>query len=255
MNAPYVPGGLRSKMSRQLSRFLAREECEVLLDHAIVSFTFDDFPKSAAVEGAQQLEARSWRGTYYACAGLAETENHHGLMFSAEDITRLERDGHEIACHTFEHLDCAKASSQEIETSIDKNAIALKAMGLQSSLNNFAFPYGEVSPSAKLLLNARFDTLRGIRAEVNRGRSDFNLLSSVPLDGGEAGIARACEAAESLMKHPGWLIFYAHDIQEPASEWGCTPAEFARVLEAVDASGAKVLPVDAALNALAEVTV
>lgn len=253
MNAPYVPGGLRSKVSRQLSRFMARDECAIELDHAIISFTFDDFPKSAATIAAKQLEARGWTGTYYTCAGLAGTKNHHGQMFDADDVLRLDQAGHEIACHTFEHLDCAKAKASEILTSIEKNAEALKAMGLERDLTSFAFPYGEASPTAKLLLAERFDALRGIRAEVNRGRSDLNLLSAVPLDGGQAGIDRACEAAQSLMQAPGWLIYYAHDVQDNPSEWGCTPDEFERVLNAAEASGAAILPVDAALNALSEV--
>lgn len=252
MNAPYIPGGWRSKLTRRMSRLMARRTFPLALDHAIVTFTFDDFPKSAVTEGARRLEAHGWLGTYYACAAYAGGETHHGTMFDAGDLQRLSTAGHEIACHTYEHLDCGRASAETVIDSIEKNARALAAMGLESDLTNFAFPFGEVTPSAKQALSERFDALRGIRADVNRGDSDLNLLSAVPIDGGDAGIQRACEAALSLTHAPGWLIYYAHDIQDQPTSWGCTPDEFEQVIMAVEASGAEVMTMDAALSAVSE---
>jgi len=253
MNAPYIPGGLRSKLTRQMSRFMARRPLALDLDHGIVTFTFDDFPKSAATTGARMLEDRDWRGTYYACAGYAGGETHHGAMFDAGDLQRLSAAGHEIACHTYEHLDCGQATPETARASVAKNARALAAMGLTTPMTQFAFPYGEVTPAVKASLGEHFAALRGIRAEVNRGQADLNLLSAVPLDGGEAGITRACEAAESLTQSPGWLIFYAHDVQDSPTTWGCTPDEFDRVLQAVARSGARVMTMDAALAELTQV--
>ena len=76
------------------------------------------------------------------------------------------------------------------------------------------------------------------------------MLQSVPIDGGEAGIDRAVEAAQSLIGHPGWLIYYAHDVQDTPTQWGCTPAQLERVCEAVSASGARVMTVSEAMQAL-----
>ena len=94
--------------------------------------------------------------------------------------------------------------------------------------------------------------MRGVRAEINRGSGDLNLLRAVAVDGGETGIERAIEAADSLIQAPGWLIYYAHDIQDEPSEWGCTPGQFERVCDAVAASGARVMPVRDALKTLQE---
>ena len=58
---------------------------------------------------------------------------------------------------------------------------------------------------------------------------------------GTRASARAIEAAGTLPDHPGWLIYYAHDIQDEPTQWGCTPAQFERVCEAVEASGAQVM--------------
>jgi peptidoglycan/xylan/chitin deacetylase (PgdA/CDA1 family) len=242
MNAPYIPGsGLMAAANRRWTRLAARQPMRIDLDHAIVTFTFDDFPKSAATTGAEALERRGWRGTYYASAGYAGGETHHGVMFDAGDLIRLDAAGHEIACHTYGHLDASAVSDRKLLADVERNARALAAMGLETEISSFAFAYGEATPAAKLTLGRRFDTLRGIQAGINRGAADRGLLKSVPLDGGEAGIARAVEAAGTLPDHPGWLIYYAHDIQDDPTEWGCTPGQFERVCEAVTASGARVM--------------
>lgn len=255
MNAPYIPGGWQSRFTRQISRFLARDEIYLDLDHAIVSISFDDFPKSAVSEGAPALEARGWTGTYYASAGYLGQTTHHGAMFDAEDLQRLELGGHEIACHTYEHLDCAKASCAEVINSLEHNERALKELGVKQTLSSFAYPYGETAPAIKSALASRFQTLRGVRPDIMRGRADRNLLPAVGIDGGDAGIQRAIEAAESLAHHPGWLVFYVHDIQAEPTEWGCTPHDFERVLAAIDRSGAQVLNVRDAYAALSGETV
>lgn len=251
MNAPYTPGRqILSRFNRQWARLAARAPLRVDLDHAIVTFTFDDFPKSAATTGAQILEGHDWRGTFYASAAYAGGTTHHGQMFDMGDLQRLTSARHEIGCHTYEHLDCSVSSLAAVEESVSRNARALKAMGLETELTSFAFPYGEATAASKQALGPRFGSLRGIRADVNRGVCDRHLLASVPLDGGEAGIQRAVEAASSVTYHPGWLIFYAHDIQDTPTQWGCTPDQFNAVCNAVERSGARVLTMAEALDAL-----
>ena len=242
MTLPYLPGsGLISRFNRRWARFAARAPMRVDLDHAIVTFTFDDFPKSAATTGAEALERRGWTGTYYASAAFAGGETHHGEMFDMGDIVRLTAAGHEIGCHTYGHLDASSVQTSELMTDVMRNARALEAMGLDQDITSFAFAYGEATPAAKRALGERFATLRGIQADINRGECDRHLLKSVPVDGGEAGIDRAVEAAQSLPRHPGWLIYYAHDIQDAPTQWGCTPDQFERVCRAVEESGARVM--------------
>src|SRR5260370_938233 len=72
----------------------------------VVSFTFDDFPKSALATGGAILERYGARGTFYASLKLAGAETILGPMFDEEDIRAAHHAGHEIACHTFTHLDC-----------------------------------------------------------------------------------------------------------------------------------------------------
>ena len=248
MNAAYTPaGGLIAKLSRRWARIAARAPLSIDLDHAVVSFSFDDFPQSAATTGAALLEAHGWRGTYYASAGYAGTATHHGAMFDAADLQRLAAAGHEIGCHTHSHLDASCAGPAELLADIERNESGLRELGYDGRLDSFAYPYGVATPALKRLLTQRFSSLRGVEAAINRGHCDRALLKSVPVDGGEAGIARAIEAAEALTQDPGWLVFYLHDVQDEPTEWGCTSAQLARVCDAVDRSGARVLTVSQAM--------
>jgi hypothetical protein len=50
------------------------------------------------------------------------------------------------------------------------------------------------------------------------------------------------------LEHPGWLIFYTHDIDPAPSEFGCTPDYFRAVLMEAISSSAKIVTVAEALQ-------
>lgn len=248
---PYQPaGGAVGRLRRLSALLLARRPMPVRLVRPVVSFTFDDFPESAARVGKDALEARGWRGTYFASACYAGTENHLGRMYDVETLRRLVRDGHEIGCHTHSHVDSARTRPGDLLLEVAQNRAALSAMLGGVELSTFAFPYGEASPRAKALLADRFQALRGARAGINREDTDRALLRAVGVDGGEPGIAKALAHAAMVAEAPGWLIYYLHDVRDDPSPWGCTPAQLRRVIDAVAATGAEVLPLRAVLERL-----
>lgn len=249
---PYSPGGgLRRKAGRIYARARARRVLRVRPSRGMVSFTFDDFPKSAATVGAAELERLGARGAYYAAAGFAGIENHHGRMFDPDDIRALEAAGHEIGNHTFSHLDCARTDADRVVADVERNEQALRAMGCAGPLRSFAFPYGEASPAAKRALAPRFDTLRAVRPGLIAGRADFNLLPAHSLDGGETGLARVLAALERAARQNAWLIVFTHDVQDSPSEWGCTPAMLHKALETAWALDLDILTVGEAASQIA----
>ncbi len=245
----YLPsGGLIGKLKRQAARRLAKAPMRIALERPLVSFSFDDFPKSAAVEGAEILERHGWRGTYFASGGFAGGENHLGRLYDIGDLKRLHANGHEIACHTFSHVDVAQTALSDVVAELDRNRAYLDASGFEAPFTTFAFPYGEASPAAKQALSDRFRALRGIRPGVNRDGADRALLFAVPLDGGQAGLMSALKWIEDVKTRPGWLIFYGHDVRENPGPWGCTPAFLETVCTAISESGADVDTIAGALD-------
>lgn len=208
----------------------------------IVSFTFDDFPKTALLVGGRILESWGARGTYYASMGLAGSQISVGRIFDHEDVRAAHLVGHEIACHTHSHLDCCTAEHRSILVGIRNNAAVLSAAIEGYIPTNFAYPYGRVSPTAKRVLGPRFSSCRGGRRGVNWGAVDLADLLAVTIyasDFDEAEMRRWIDHTKSV---GGWLIFYTHDISDSPSPFGCKPAQ----LEAVVAYASrctKILPV------------
>ena len=78
---------------------------------AIVSFTFDDFPQSAVLNGARLLENHGARGTFYLTGSYCGRVVDNVPQYGAEDLAVLAQAGHEIGCHTFSHPRVSALSS------------------------------------------------------------------------------------------------------------------------------------------------
>src|SRR5690348_5712124 len=69
----------------------------------VVSFTFDDFPRTALTVGGSILERFGTRATFYVCMGLLGHTNDLGEHFGVADLKDLLRRGHEIGGHGVRH--------------------------------------------------------------------------------------------------------------------------------------------------------
>ena len=219
----------------------------------VVSFTFDDFPKSALSAGGGILEQCGTRGTYYVSMDLAGIDRVVGPMFDHEDIRAAHRAGHEIACHTHTHLDCGASGTRSILTSLCDNAVALSSVIEGFLPTNFAYPYGRVSPMAKRVLGRRFSSCRGIREGINHGTIDLADLMTVSLYDShfdETEVRRLIEYNRSVA---GWLIFYTHDVVDTPSPFGCRPRQLAAVV-AYAARHTTILPVRDAVTRARPIT-
>lgn len=211
-----------------------------------VSFTFDDFPVSAAVTGAAILERFGMQGTFYASLGLVGEDSQSGVISEVETVQRVAGRGHEIGCHTFSHLDCSMASRAEIDADCAENRRVAGRHGL-ATLASFAYPFGGINADARREVVRAYQSARTVWPGINRETFDAGALRAVPLmrrDGPEV----AFEHLRQLENGEGWLVFYTHDIEPEPSMFGCTPSLFEQVCERVRAIGADVLTVTAAMG-------
>jgi hypothetical protein len=84
----------------------------------LISFSFDDFPRSALLAGGGILNRLGLAGTYYASLGLMGKETPSGQIFSSGDLATLFDQGHELGCHTFQHCDSWDTDTKTFEASI-----------------------------------------------------------------------------------------------------------------------------------------
>ncbi|MDQ0464129.1 peptidoglycan/xylan/chitin deacetylase (PgdA/CDA1 family) [Caulobacter ginsengisoli] len=230
---------LKGKLRRRLALLAHRRPVRMRLERPMITFSFDDAPATAVHAGAAVLEARGLKGTYYVSAGLAGGTGPMGAYATLDDTAALAGAGHELACHTFSHLDCGQAAGPAIAAEADRNAEALAAIGAPH-LESFAYPYGDVSRPAKAVLGSRFRTLRTVQAGLVEDGSDANQLPSVGIEGPD-GEAVAMGWLNKARAQRAWLILYTHDVSEAPSAWGCTPQALARLADAALAGGFEVV--------------
>jgi peptidoglycan/xylan/chitin deacetylase (PgdA/CDA1 family) len=198
----------------------------------VASFTFDDFPHSAWVNGGRILERFGAHGTYYTSLGLMGREDYYGPLFTKEDLNALVAKGHEVACHTYSHVGARQTRLETFEHEILKNRRRAEELLPGYILRNFSYPGGEVTLRLKRRMRRHAISSRGTYVGVNRRWVDLdlllvqNLFENTPLDGVK-NILDACQA------NPGWLIFYGHEVCESPARYGCTPEYLEAVLEIV----------------------
>jgi len=243
----YSPGEtILDKVRRKVSRFVARRPARFAFDRPTLSISFDDAPVTATTAGAEILERNGVRGTFFVSAGLAGRDSPMGVYAGFDDFRRLDAAGHEIACHTFSHLDCGRACGDLIASDVTLNDTTLLEHGFRTE--TFAYPYGEVSMTAKAMLGPRFKALRTVNAGMVGGTADLNWLPGVGIEGAD-GEAKAQKWLDKARPKNAWVILYTHDVRAEPSEWGCTPAVLERLTKGALDAGFQVLTVRDALAA------
>ena len=243
-------GAARRLLLSSLSSRLGRLENET----PVVSFCFDDFPRTAYLTGGAILRHFGARGTYYAAPGLMNTSNDLGEQFTSGDIESLLSDGHEVGCHTFSHISCRNVSFKAFETDVLKGREALHTMTGRDPVN-FAYPFGHVSLVAKKKIGAQMKTCRGIYGGLNGGTPDLNLLYANSLYGDVDQAAQYESLVSVNQRRKAWLIFYTHDVRDNPSPFGCTPALLEKVVALALARGFHVAPVQEVVDSMDPVQV
>lgn len=252
----------RVRLAMEATRVLSRRQLAVRTPVPLVSFTFDDFPRSAFLNAGAILGRYGVLGTYYVSLSLAGKQSQMGPMYQPEDLKEVARLGHELGCHTFGHCHSLNTPPDIYGRAIVENQEALTEVLPGMKFQTFAYPYSAPSVSVKRVAGSHFLCCRGgglrpgryfPRAggqTFNSGVTDLNLLCAVFLE----KICDNPEAMKSLIdqnsRARGWLIFATHDVRESPSRFGCTPGFFEQVLRWSLESNARILPVAEALNVL-----
>src|SRR5438270_7754365 len=116
---------LQGFSQRRASKAFFRRPFVVASRRPVISFTFDDFPRSALFTGGAILRHYGATGSYYASLGLVETDTATGRIFAAADLSELVTQGHELGCHTFTHCDSWETPARTFERSVIDNRDAL----------------------------------------------------------------------------------------------------------------------------------
>jgi peptidoglycan/xylan/chitin deacetylase (PgdA/CDA1 family) len=119
---------LRRHYRRKAGSLVFRRPFFIRTDRPLISFTFDDFPRSALLTGGAILNRYGRAGTYYASLGLVGKQTPSGQIFFPDDLQTLLEQGHELGCHTFSHCDSWETATKTFEDSIVENRAALNRL-------------------------------------------------------------------------------------------------------------------------------
>jgi peptidoglycan/xylan/chitin deacetylase (PgdA/CDA1 family) len=236
---------LKHKLGQLRQNLLCSVHCRpvsMTMGDSVVSFCFDDFPRTACHTGGSILRSFGARGTYYASLGLMGTSNELGDQLTREDIDSLLSDGHELGSHTFSHCSSRDVSLDVYERDVLLGQEAIRRM-TGCDAGSFAYPYGHTAVALKKRLGVKMNSCRSVYGGINGPSADLNLLRANSL----YGDVDQCERVESLLlkneRPGGWLIFYTHDVRPHPSPFGCTPALLEKTIEMTLDNGFHIRPV------------
>jgi peptidoglycan/xylan/chitin deacetylase (PgdA/CDA1 family) len=210
----------------------------------VVSFSFDDFPRSAYTVGGSILKDLGARGTFYTSLGFANSASRFGEKFRLDDLYALTADGHELASHTLNHVSSRTTSVSAFVQEVREGRAAMQQLPDLTVSNNFAYPFGAVTMAAKRAVGREMLSCRGTTHGVNGPVVDLNLLRANPLYGEVDRLDCVRSLLSTNEQVRGWLIFYTHDICVSPSPYGCTGTLFESVVRLVREASMKILTVN-----------
>ncbi|WP_312084090.1 polysaccharide deacetylase family protein [Brevundimonas sp.] len=234
------------KMRRRAGRYLDVRPVDIRPSRGIMSLSFDDIPASAWTEAGPTLAEHGVKATYYVCGGLAGGRNLDLPQFEVEHLQALHAAGHEVGCHTYEHVSTLTLSPAELDASLARNAawVAERLDGYE--IQTFAYPFGDCALASKPVIERRFLCGRGVRDGVNRARADRNLLQAIGLESRRLPGYDLKALVEETAASKGWLIAYGHDVGDAPTPYGCRPDDIDRLIRLAKAADLDILPVAAA---------
>jgi len=241
-------GRLRRAGQRRLARWFGCRRSRLRLDSSLISFTFDDFPRSALWQGGTILREEGFVGTYYASFGLMGRRIETGEIFSEEDLTEFVQQQHELGCHTFDHCDSWPTPPEDFEVSIKRNQEAAARRLPGAELRSLAYPISYPRPQTKLRTAKYYECARGGGQAFNSGTTDLNYLKAFFLEQSRNNLDAIQRLIQENALAKGWLIFATHDVCDSPTRFGVTPRFFHAVVREAAQSGALVLPVHQAFQ-------
>jgi peptidoglycan/xylan/chitin deacetylase (PgdA/CDA1 family) len=210
----------------------------------VISFSFDDFPRSAYLAGGAILVGLGIRATYYTAIGHMKREG----QLVEEDLARLIEDGNELACHTHTHVSSHAVQADVFELECETNRSAAARIVPGTVLENFAYPYGYMTEAVVALVGRHYLSARTTVEGVNHDEIDLLRLRAVRVYDRLDNLSDLADRIERNTRIGGWLIFYTHDVSDSPSAYGCSPSLLGKVAHLAKASGADILTVREALK-------
>lgn len=239
---------IQGRYRRTASAWCAKREFSLRNTQPIISFTFDDFPRSALHIAGDILTEHGTVGTYYTSLGLMGTTAPTGRIFDREDLPLLLARRHELGCHTFHHHHAYDTTPDVFEASLIQNQCVLQEFCPGEKFLTHSYPISCPRPGNKRASARHYAAARAGGQTFNHGLIDRENLQSFFLEQSRDRPDAVKAMIDACVARQGWLIFSTHDVEPSPTRYGCTPEFFRDIVRHAAASGARLLPVNEALR-------
>ena len=244
-----------NRCRRLMSRCLFGRTLKMKNDVPLISFTFDDFPRSALLTGGDILKRYGIAGTYYASLGLMDRDTPTGRAFSQVDLAKLLDDGHELGCHTFNHSHAWDTNARRFEKAILENREMLTSICPTARFRTLSYPVSFPHPHVKKIAARHFACCRAGGQTINLRSVDLNSLRAHFLEQSRHDPQKAKALIDRNRRERGWLIFATHDVCDTPSRFGCDPVFFENIVRHAHASEARILTIAQAFDVVTDVRI
>ncbi len=216
----------------------------------VVSFTFDDFPRSAVLVAGEILRENNARGTYYTSLGLMGQEGPVGRLFTLPDLQKAVADGHELGCHSYGHCDAWLTPPAVFERSVEENRQALGRLMPRGVFPTLSYPIACPRPGTKRRVSRRFVCCRSGGQRANFRRVSATAVNAFFIEQARGDVDAMKRLIDANAADNGWLVLATHDVEAHPTRYGCTPDVFRTLVRHAAASGARLLPMAEAWQAV-----
>lgn len=189
---------------------------------AYISFTFDDNKPSHLHTAAPILWEHNMTATRYYISGLDDSNFTECLVLRDEY-------GWEIGAHTQTHPDLTTISEEQVhvETCGCREDFANHGIDVET----FAPPYVMTNENVTEIIKEYFDSSR-VGWGVNYPPYNFYKIKMVSLDNrDEIDILKIREMIRSAKNNSGWIVFFAHRIDNTGDDFATNETFFREVVE------------------------
>jgi len=236
-------------LQRKAGNLIRTEGVRSRLRRGLITYTFDDFPRSAWRTGGAIMQDHGLSATYFVSGDLCGRMFDGVEQFREIDLLSAHQAGHEIGSHLFFHSSVLPVPN--LREAIGRNQQFISERLGDQLVTSFAYPYGDVSLAAKIVCRKHYACCRGVTSGINRGQVDLSDLKAVCVFGRTFHATDWESLFTTAVAEHGWIILVLHDIDEVPSEYGCTPLQLERLVGMAKQAGLDAAPMKSALAEMA----
>ena len=185
-------------------------------DRAVITFTFDDAPRSVYEKAFPILNRYKMPATVFIATKFLESENPNFITW--KQIVDLDKHGWDIQCHTATHPHLTELTDKEVIREFKQSIRTMRAHGFKPT--SIASPYGDFNDHTIALMRRYFKSHRtawnvpgmeGITGLNDPYNLDFMRISAFQLQN-TTTYQEIKDLIDQAVITKNWLVFYAHGL-------------------------------------------